>query len=105
MGNFYTDRTKLQVLYTENSILSFEGERFFGAALISEKLNNFQFKAVRHHVVTADALPGPVAGSIVVFVCGHLFVDDGANPLSFSQCFQLLPHARSDTLFLTISFD
>lgn len=47
---------------------------------------------VEHKVDTLDAQPSPAAAGsgILVFVCGQLSAD-GANPIRFSQSFNLQP--------------
>mmetsp|Transcript_18497 Transcript_18497/g.25720 ORF Transcript_18497/g.25720 Transcript_18497/m.25720 type:complete len:257 (-) Transcript_18497:34-804(-) len=97
--NFYyqtfdTNRENLVTLYTENSMLTFEGQQIMGAQNIQNKLKSLPFRQVQHKIVTMDVQPSPSANGqqgIIVFICGDLTVDGGPNALKFSQVFQLLP--------------
>jgi hypothetical protein len=86
---FDSDRSQLAPLYRPSSMLTFEGAQFLGVGAIVEKLTSLGFNHVRHNVSTIDAQPSISSGALIVSVTGYLFVDDGPNPLSFSQVFQL----------------
>ncbi|KAK0550811.1 Nuclear transport factor 2 [Tilletia horrida] len=93
---FDTDRTQLAGLYRNNSMLSFEGAQFQGTQNILEKLTNLPFQKVQHKVGTIDTQPtGETQSSLFVLVTGALVVDDGENPLNFTQAFTLVPDAGS----------
>ncbi|KAK0673032.1 hypothetical protein QBC41DRAFT_242425 [Cercophora samala] len=89
---FDTDRKSLAGLYRDNSMMTFESSQSLGAASIAEKLANLPFQKVKHHFDTADAQP-TATGGIVILVTGQLLVDEEANPLKFSQAFQLVQDA------------
>jgi len=96
---FDTNRGTLASLYTQDSVLTFEGEFFRGAQAIQEKLVSLQFQTVVHKIHTMDAQMASPTGQnqgIIVFVCGDLFVDGGKNPIKFSQVFQLFPHPQGN---------
>ena len=57
------------------------------------------FQKVQHKVETRDAQPTGDGNSLVVLVTGMLVVDDGANPLKFSQTFTLNPENGSFYVF------
>jgi len=92
---FSKDRTLLEPLYRDLSMLSWEDQPFQGAANISEKLTSLPFQKVEHKITTQDAQPASPTGNIIVLVTGLLLVDDGNNPLQFSQTFQLVPDGSS----------
>ncbi|EOD20953.1 hypothetical protein EMIHUDRAFT_430104, partial [Emiliania huxleyi CCMP1516] len=87
---FDTDRAKLQTLYQDGSMLTFEDAQFMGMQAIMTKLTTLQFATVQHQVTTCDAQPTP-GGGILCFITGKLVVDGGANPLMFGQTFHLMP--------------
>ena len=93
VGHYYkmfdTNRASIRSLYQDNSMLTFEGEKFQGVEAISQKLNGLQFQTVEHEIVTSDYQPTN-GGGILVFVCGHLKVDGSEHPMKFSQV-SLLP--------------
>lgn len=86
---FDSDRSQLHVLYGDTSMLTFEGEQIQGAQPITQKIASLPFTKVQHHVVKADYQPSPTANGILIFVTGHLIVDDNQNPLKFAQVFML----------------
>jgi len=93
---FDTNRSGLQNLYRDHSMLSWEGTPIVGAANISEKLTTLPFEKVQHKITTLDAQPSsPTVASLIVSVTGLLLVDDSTNPLQFSQIFQLVPDGSS----------
>jgi len=96
---FDSNRTALAGLYQDQSMLSFEGEKFQGAASIVQKLASLSFQSVKHTPQTYDCQPS-VGGSIIVFVSGNLQVDGSENPLKFSQVFTLLPGTTPGSLFV-----
>jgi len=97
---FDNNRGGLQNLYRDSSMMTWEGSQILGAANISEKLTTLPFEKVSHKVVTLDAQPSsPTMASLIVSVTGLLLVDDGTNPLQFSQVFQLIPDAGSYYVF------
>jgi hypothetical protein len=97
---FDSDRTNLQSLYRDVSMMTWEGTPIQGAASIAEKLTSLPFAKVAHKVVTLDAQPSsPTVASLVVSVTGLLLVDDSPNQLQFSQVFQLIPDGASYYVF------
>ncbi|GJE87964.1 nuclear transport factor 2 family protein [Phanerochaete sordida] len=97
---FDSNRASLQSLYRPQSMLTWEGTQILGDAAISEKLTSLPFEKVQHKVTTLDAQPSsPSVASLIVSVTGLLLVDDGANPLQFSQVFQLIPESGSYYVF------
>lgn len=80
-------------------MLTFEGSQVQGAQAIVEKLTGLPFEKVQHKVETRDAQPTGDGNSLVVLVTGMLVVDDGANPLKFSQTFTLNPENGSFYVF------
>lgn len=71
-------------------MLTYEGERFQGTQQILEKLTSLPFQRIKHRADTIDVQPSPGNG-MVVFVTGQLLIDDEANPMKFSQTFNLQP--------------
>ena len=66
---FDTNRAALNQLYTEHSMLSYEGEQFLGVNDILGKLS--QMPSITHSVQTFDAQPTTNNG-ILAFVSGGL---------------------------------
>ncbi|KZT20279.1 nuclear transport factor 2 [Neolentinus lepideus HHB14362 ss-1] len=99
-STFDSNRAALQSLYRDTSMLSFEGTPTQGAGAITEKLTSLPFQRVQHKITTLDAQPSsPSIASLIVSVTGLLLVDDGENPLQFSQVFQLIPEGGSYYVF------
>lgn len=87
---FQTNRTELHTLFTENSMLSFEGEHFKGTVAIIQKFQSLGLKSIAHQIITHDVQPSSSPGGIIVFVTGLLTMDQDA-PLKFTQVFHLNP--------------
>lgn len=83
-------RSTLQTMYQDASMLTFENEQFLGMQAIMTKLTTLQFQTVQHQPTTTDCQP-TLNNGIQVFVTGKLAVDGGTNPLMFSQSFLLYP--------------
>ncbi|SHO76507.1 Nuclear envelope protein [Malassezia sympodialis ATCC 42132] len=98
-STFDADRSQLGSLYRPHSMLTFEGSQIQGAQGIVEKLVSLPFQKVQHKVDTRDAQPTGDGQSLVVLVTGMLLVDDGQNPLKFSQSFTLVPEGGSFYVF------
>ncbi|KIY48332.1 nuclear transport factor 2 [Fistulina hepatica ATCC 64428] len=99
-STFDANRANLAPLYRDQSMLTFEGQQFLGVASISEKLTGLPFQKVIHKVTTIDAQPASSEiASLIVSVTGLLVVDDGDNPLQFSQIFHLIPEGGSYYVF------
>ena len=62
-------RAGLAELYTENSLLTYEGTQFRGAAAILQKLQQLP-AVVNHQLVTCDCQPTP-NGGVLIIVCGQ----------------------------------
>lgn len=74
-STFDNNRSGLAGLYQDQSILTFEGQKFQGTQQITEKLGGLPFQSCQHRVVSLDAQPS-VGGGILVFVTGQLLVRD-----------------------------
>ncbi|KAI8093829.1 uncharacterized protein BX664DRAFT_330681 [Halteromyces radiatus] len=96
---FDTSRQNLTSLYRNNSMLTFEGQQFQGAANITEKLVSLPFQKVAHRISTIDAQPSAADNSILVIVSGQLLIDEESNPQMFSQTFLLMPEGGSFFVF------
>ncbi|KAI9454299.1 hypothetical protein BJY52DRAFT_1285103 [Lactarius psammicola] len=95
-NTFDSNRANLAPLYRDTSMLTFEGTPIQGTSGIIEKLTSLPFTKVVHKVTTLDTQPSsPSVSSLIVSVTGLLLVDDGTNPLQFSQVFQLIPEGGS----------
>jgi len=88
---FDSNRQNLGSLYSDQSMLSFEGEQFQGAQNIVQKIASLPFQKVQHQVVKCDCQPQPQNNGVMIFITGNLLVDDNANPLKFAQIFHVLP--------------
>lgn len=90
-NTFDTNRSQLGPLYNETSMMTWEGEQFQGSQAIVQKLGSLAFTKVQHQVVKCDCQPGIGDNGVLIFVTGHLIVDDNQNPLKFAQIFYLRP--------------
>ncbi|CAI0407116.1 unnamed protein product [Linum tenue] len=82
---FDADRSSLSSLYQPTSMLTFEGQKFVGAADITAKLRGLPFDQCKHAVSTIDSQAAAATGGIVVFVSGSLHLLGEEHPLRFSQ--------------------
>jgi hypothetical protein len=82
---FDSNRAGLVGLYQEGSMLTFEGEKFMGAAAIAAKLTSLPFDKCLHNVVTVDCQPAGPTGGMLVFVSGSLKAGEGEHQIKFSQ--------------------
>ena len=88
-NTFDTNRANLGALYTEQSMLSYEGEQLMGVAGIMGKLGGMP--SIKHNLLTFDAQP-TFNNGILCFVSGDLIIDGNAEqPMKFAQSFQLIP--------------
>lgn len=84
-----TNRGELGNLYTDASMLSYEGEQFMGAASIMEKLGGLPNLTFDSNGAQFDYQPS-VNNGIFVLVTGCLFIDGNQEqPLKFTQTFLL----------------
>lgn len=93
-NTFDTNRSGLTGLYQDQSLLSFEGQKFQGSQQIMQKLTTLPFQQCKHHVSSIDAQPS-IGGGLIVFVTGQLLPEGETNPLKFSQTFHLMPTGGS----------
>jgi len=84
-NTFNQPRENLMSLFSDQSMLTFEGEQFMGQQQIYSKLSSFG--KVAHNITTLDCQPTTNNG-ILVFVCGTLSIEDG-NPMMFTETFHL----------------
>eukprot|EP01006_Ploeotia_vitrea_P064469 TRINITY_DN87934_c0_g1_i1.p1 TRINITY_DN87934_c0_g1~~TRINITY_DN87934_c0_g1_i1.p1 ORF type:complete len:124 (+),score=1.12 TRINITY_DN87934_c0_g1_i1:67-438(+) len=85
-GQFDSDRSKLEAVYKDQSLLTFEGSQFQGTGNILGKLKGLTFQKVAHQVQTTDCQPLP--DGVLVVVSGLLKTDDD-EPQRFCQSFKL----------------
>ncbi|KAK4486063.1 hypothetical protein RD792_008728 [Penstemon davidsonii] len=84
-STFDSNRAGLATLYQDNSMLSFEGQKFQGTQSITSKLTSLPFQQCKHHITTVDCQPSGPAGGMVVFVSGNLQLAGEQHALKFSQ--------------------
>uniref|UniRef100_A0A6U4I285 Nuclear transport factor 2 n=1 Tax=Hemiselmis andersenii TaxID=464988 RepID=A0A6U4I285_HEMAN len=92
-ATFDSNRANLANLYQEQSMFTWEGEKFLGAAAIAQKLTTLPFQQCAHQITSIDCQPTSGEG-VLVFVCGNLKVEGEAAdrpPLKYSQSFVLMP--------------
>lgn len=98
VGHYYhlfdNDRASLSSLYQPTSMLTFEGQKFFGVDDISTKFNQLPFDQCRHMISTIDSQPCPSTGGLLIFVSGSLQLAGEDHHLRFSQMFHLIPTPR-----------
>ncbi|RDD47436.1 Nuclear transport factor 2 [Trichoplax sp. H2] len=83
---FDVNRANLQMLYRDQSMLTFEGTPCQGPDSIVKKLMELTFKTIKHIITTTDVQP--TEGGVLVFVIGQLKTDDDP-PMTFSEIFHL----------------
>ncbi len=85
-ATFDSDRSRLSALYagmhyahvsiisyhSDNSMLTFGGERLAGRQAIVQKLVSLPFQQVRHEVLDKDFQPNPATNGVVILVTGEL---------------------------------
>eukprot|EP00518_Triparma_eleuthera_P005160 CAMPEP_0182464486 /NCGR_PEP_ID=MMETSP1319-20130603/8673_1 /TAXON_ID=172717 /ORGANISM="Bolidomonas pacifica, Strain RCC208" /LENGTH=114 /DNA_ID=CAMNT_0024664131 /DNA_START=9 /DNA_END=350 /DNA_ORIENTATION=- len=81
------ERPSLASLYTESSVMTFEGQQFQGATNILGKITSFG--QIAHNITTVDVQPSVTESAMLVYVGGHVSID-GDSPIQFSQVFQLV---------------
>merc|ERR1712136_312425 len=59
------------VSYTDQSIMTFQSQKFQGQHQIVEKLTQLPFQTCQHRIVSFDAQPS-VSGGLLVFVIGEI---------------------------------
>ncbi|GAX75491.1 hypothetical protein CEUSTIGMA_g2934.t1 [Chlamydomonas eustigma] len=87
---FEQNRPALATLYQEQSMLTFEGNKFQGAQAIVGKLTTLQFGLCKITLATQDFQPS-ISGGILVFTTGNIQTEPESPPLKFSQVFHLMP--------------
>merc|ERR1712176_1236099 len=81
-------------LYSDQSMMTFQGESVQGAQQIVQKLSSLPFQSVAHSIVKCDCQPSPSTSGILVFVTGTMVVNgNAAQQLKFAQTFHLIPAA------------
>ena len=69
-------------------MLTYDGQQFMGVTQIAEKLNTLP--KVRHNPLNVDLQP--TMNGVLCVVVGDLYVDEGPNPIKFSQIFHIIPN-------------
>lgn len=82
--HYYTtidsNRANLATLYSQDSMLSFEGEQYLGVEAIMGKLQSLP--SMQHAATSFDYQP-TVNNGIIAFVTGQLAID-GGNPMNYT---------------------
>lgn len=89
-NTFDTNREELVSLYSDDSMLTFEGAQIKGARHVVQKLVDLPFQQIRHERTSLDVQPCPGGGALV-FVNGQLLTENEDHPLQFAQVFTLMP--------------
>uniref|UniRef100_A0A7S1T4F2 NTF2 domain-containing protein n=1 Tax=Tetraselmis chuii TaxID=63592 RepID=A0A7S1T4F2_9CHLO len=87
---FDTNRDALISLYQDQSMLTWEGQKFSGPQNIVGKFKSLPFQQVQHQVTAMDSQPS-MSGGILIQVNGKLMTDGENHALQFSQTFHLMP--------------
>ncbi|GIY57050.1 probable nuclear transport factor 2 [Caerostris darwini] len=81
-------RATLASFYKDDaSMMTFEGEQFFGSPKIMQKIQSLTFQKIAHSITAVDAQP-MFDGGILISVLGQLKTDEDP-PHSFNQVFVL----------------
>mmetsp|Transcript_12246 Transcript_12246/g.29856 ORF Transcript_12246/g.29856 Transcript_12246/m.29856 type:complete len:123 (-) Transcript_12246:1657-2025(-) len=91
---FESNRPALGTLYQDQSMLTFEGQKFQGTQNILGKLQQLPFGACKVNLSSKDFQPS-ISGGIMVFVTGNIAMEGEQHPLKFSQVFHLMPFNNS----------
>lgn len=86
---FETNRAQLGTLYQDASMLTFEGQKYQGAAAIVSKLSSLGFAQCKVAATSIDCQPS-VSGGIIIFVTGNIVTEGEAHSQKFSQVFHLM---------------
>lgn len=84
-------RQSLINFYSNASQMTYTGSHFKGLKDIAEKIESFGFESIQYQNMTSDVQEGPIPGSMLVFVSGHLMMD-GSEQFRFSQIFNIVPN-------------
>ncbi|KAG8365869.1 hypothetical protein BUALT_Bualt17G0016700 [Buddleja alternifolia] len=84
-STFDTNRAGLSNLYQDNSMLTFEGQKFQGTQTITAKLTSLPFQQCKHHITTVDCQPSGPSSGVLVLVSGNLQLAGEQHALKFSQ--------------------
>ncbi|GBM42912.1 putative nuclear transport factor 2 [Araneus ventricosus] len=82
----------------ERSMMTFEGEQFFGCSKIMQKIQSLTFQKIAHSITAVDAQP-MFDGGILISVLGQLKTDDDP-PHSFNQVFVLKPQPDTGSFYV-----
>ncbi|KAL3151307.1 nuclear transport factor 2 [Trebouxia sp. C0009 RCD-2024] len=85
---FDQNRGALAGLYSDQSVLCFEGQKVQGTQAIVSKLTSLPFQRCQHKVTSLDSHAVP-SGGVLVFVTGQLLTEGESRPMPFSQVFHL----------------
>jgi hypothetical protein len=88
-SQFKNDKSGLGRFYQDQSILTWEGQRFIGSQAISQRLAGLPFGQIEFQMSTLDCQP-TITNGVLVFVTGQLITEGESKPLKFSQIFHLL---------------
>jgi ketosteroid isomerase-like protein len=90
---FSAGKDNLESLYTDSSVLVFEGDRCQGKAAIMKKLQGLTFKQIQHNITHVDSIAvesgtAPGVHAFFLTVLGQLKTDE--DPVhGFTQTFLL----------------
>ena len=70
---FDQNRSALAGLYSDQSVMTFEGQKSQGAQAIVTKLTGLPFQRCQHKITSLDSHAVP-SGGVLVFVTGQLLV-------------------------------
>eukprot|EP00486_Rosalina_sp_Unknown_P005912 CAMPEP_0201569990 /NCGR_PEP_ID=MMETSP0190_2-20130828/12017_1 /ASSEMBLY_ACC=CAM_ASM_000263 /TAXON_ID=37353 /ORGANISM="Rosalina sp." /LENGTH=125 /DNA_ID=CAMNT_0047993007 /DNA_START=130 /DNA_END=507 /DNA_ORIENTATION=- len=93
-STFDSNRAHLASLFSDKSMMTYEGSQHQGQSSIMEKLTKLNFKQVKHDAKTMDVQPSG-AGGLLVIVTGDIFVDGGKNGIKYSEVFHLMKNGNS----------
>ena len=88
---FDTNREGLASLYTDQSLMTYEGTQIMGQAAIMNKYRSLGFNQAKHNIKTQDAHPNPLQpNAVIVFVTGDLQIEGQEYPMKFAEVFHLV---------------
>ncbi|KAF8533267.1 hypothetical protein BDD12DRAFT_899765 [Trichophaea hybrida] len=82
-------RPGLSIFYRENSLLTFEEQKFTGVQAITEKYVGLP--QMRYQCASRDVQPSAPDGSVLIYIIGQIMYEGTDHPQTFSQVFHLVP--------------
>lgn len=87
-ATFCGDRSQLQPLYRDSTLVTWSGEQMQGVGAVMEKFANLTFRTAQFKPEDIDCHPS-LSGGIIVVVNGECMLDQERHGLKFNDVFHL----------------